>query len=367
MNLPPVPSDPPLEECLQRGLSRVLAGSRAAGVLAYRSGFGTEEERLAGTAWLRPTLGEVEPGRVLVSPGAQPALLAILRILAEPGDAVLADNLTYPGIKSAAAQLGVRLVGIAADSEGPVPEVMDQACREMRPKLLYCVPTMHNPTTVTMPLARRRAIADAARRHGMWVLEDDAYGLLPSAPLPAIAALAPDICYHVATVSKVLSPALRVAYLVAPDASRAARVAAALRANVLMASPILTGLLAAWIHDGTATAVVAAIRKETVARQKIAQEILPSGQVDAHPEGLHLWLRLSAHWDRRDFVAHLQRQDGLAVVPSDAFLLSGAGPAPDAVRLALGAAGSREALREALRSVAAALREEIPAPFSQVV
>ena len=364
MNLPPLPAEPALPALLQRGLAALLARPDGADFLTYRPGAGSAEERAAGAAWLRPVLGAVAPERVLLSPGAQPALLAVLGVLAGPGDAVLAEALTYPGLRSAAAQLGVRLVGVAGDAEGMLPEAAEAACREARPRAICCIPTIQNPTTATMPEGRRRALAEVARRHGVALLEDDAYGLLPAAPLPAVCAFAPEAGFHIATLSKALSPALRLAVLVLPDAAWAGRVAAALRANVLMPSPLMAGLLAGWVADGTAAAVTAAIRRECAARQRIAREVLPDGCFDAHPEGLHLWLRLPPRWGRLGFAAHLRRQDGLAVVPSDAFAV---GPAPEAVRLSLGAAPGREALRGALRAVAAALREEAPAPFSDVV
>ena len=366
MNLPPVPADPPLDGLLQQGLSRLLAGGRTAAILTYRPGCGTAEERAAGASWLRPVLGEVDPDRVLVCPGAQPALTAALGALAGHGDVVLTEAITYPGIRGAAAQSGVRLVGVTSDAEGLVPEAVEEACRKLRPKVLCCVPTIQNPTTVTMPLERRRAIAEVAQRHGLSIVEDDAYGLLPSVRLPAIASFAPELGTYVATVSKVLSPALRVAYLVAPDVRAAVRLGAALRANVLMASPLLTGVMTAWVKDGTAGTVVSAIRRESAARQKIAREVLPVGSFDAHPEGLHLWLRLPPRWDRRDFVARLRRQDGLAVVPSDAFAIGAGALLPDAVRVSLGAASDRVGLTVALQAVAASLQDEMPA-FSEVV
>jgi len=365
MNLPPLPTSPRLGEALQQGLSSLLSG--APELLTYRSGHGTEEERVAGAGWLRPTLGEVDPARVLVCPGAQSALFVVLRSLTAPGDTVLTDRLTYPGMRGVAAQLRVRLVGIAGDARGLLPEAVEEACRTSRPKAIYCIPTIHNPTTVTMPPDRRRALADVARQHGLRIIEDDAYGLLPSLPLPAIASLAADITFHIATVSKVLSPALRGAYLVAPDPGAAARLGPAFRAIVLMASPLLTGLLAAWVRDGTAGAITSAIRRESAARQKSAREILPAGLFDAHPEGLHLWLRLPPQWDRREFTAHLRRQGGLAIMPSDAFAVAGDRPIPEAVRLSLGAASGRKTLRDALRSVATALHEEAVEPYSEVV
>ena len=366
MNLPPVPADPPLDGLLRQGLSRLLAGGRTAEILTYRPGCGTAEERAAGASWLRPVLGDVDPGRVLVCPGAQPALAAAFGTLASPGDVVLTEALAYPGIRGAAAQLGLRLAGVAADAEGLLPEALEEACRKLRPKVLCCVPTIQNPTTATMPPARRRAVAEVAQRHGLAIVEDDAYGLLPSSPLPALTSLAPGIGTYVATVSKVISPALRMAYLVAPDARDAARLGAAVRANVLMASPLLTGVMTAWVGDGTAGTVVSAIRRESAARQKAAREILPAGSFDAHPEGLHLWLRLPPRWDRRDFVARLRRQDGLAVVPSDAFAAAADRAPPDAVRVSLGAAPDLARLKKALQAVAAALRDEAPA-FAEVV
>lgn len=367
MNIPPVPKDPPLDVLLQQGLARVLGGGHTGELLTYRSGSGTEEERLAGAMWLRPTLGEVGAERMLLSPGAQPGLMAVLSTLAGSGDVILTDMVTYPGVRTVAAQLGLRLVGIAGDADGMLPDAIASACREFQPKALYCVPTIANPTTLTVPLRRRKVIADTARQHGLCIVEDDAYGLLPSDPLRAIASLAPEITYYVATTSKVLSPALRIAYVVVPDAGAAERLSRSLRANVLMASPLLTGLMTAWIRDGTAVSVVSAIRHECSARQQIARETLPADSYSAHPEGLHLWLRLPSRWDRRELVAHLQAQGGLAVVPSDAFAVGGAEQAPNAVRVSLGAALTRHSLRDALRFLTANLASERLATFSEVV
>ena len=367
MNLPPIPVDPPLQELLSQGLARVLATTEPSALLTYRSGSGTMEEREAGASWLRPVLGDVDPARVLLCPGAQPAITGILSLLAKPGDTVLTDTLTYPGLRTVAAQLGIRLEGVEADSDGMMPGALDSACRGHTPKALYCVPSIHNPTTVTMPLQRRQALVEVAARHDVPVIEDDAYGLLPSEPLPALTSLAPQAGFYVSTVSKIISPALRIAYVVAPDPRSAARLSGILRSQVLMASPLLTTLITTWVNDGTATAVVLAVRRESGARQKIAREILAGQPFHAHPEGLHLWLSLPPFWDRREFVAHLRRKGGLAVVPSDAFSVAEAKAPPDAVRVSLGAAPSREDLRAALRFVAEVARDEMPSPFSGIV
>ena len=94
-------------------------------------------------------------------------------------------------------------------------------------------------------------------------------------------------------------------------------------------------------------------------------EALPAGSFDAHPEGLHLWLRLPPRRGRLEFVSRV-RQQGLELVPSDAFTVEGAVP-PDAVRVSLGAAPGLDRLRRALRRMAAVLQEDAPAPFLDVV
>jgi DNA-binding transcriptional MocR family regulator len=102
-------------------------------------------------------------------------------------------------------------------------------------------------------------------------------------------------------------------------------------------------------------------------RQQLARELLPRDLYAAHPEGLHAWLSLPFLWDRRELVAHLQAQGGVAVVPSDAFAVGGAERAPDAVRISLGAATNRSTLRHALQLLATSVASERLASFSEVV
>lgn len=368
MNLPP-PVSPPLHEVMRRGLDELLA-QPGPHLLSYRTGSGTREEREAGAAWLRPTLGDISPDRVLVTAGAQPALMAVFGSLVDPADAILADEFTYPGVRAIAAQLNIRLVPVAADDQGMLPDAIEAACkRHERVKGLYCIPTMHNPTAVTMPGTRRKAVAEAARRHSLHVIEDDAYGLLPSAPVPAIASLAPDITFHVSTLSKVVSPSLRVAFLTVPDQRHADRLQSALRANVLMPSPLLTTLAASWIRSGTAGVILDSIRRECVARQAMARNVLSAELFDGSTEGLHVWIRLPPGWDAIGFSAHLKSTRGLAVVPSEAFEVGNRKSASRqaAVRVSLGAIARRDDLERALEAVAGAMRDDRYQLFSTVV
>lgn len=101
---------------------------------------------------------------------------------------MLVENLTYPGVKAAAALLGLKLAGVAIDAHGLVPDALAAGCRTTGAKALYCMPSLHNPTAAVMPEARRREIAAIAARHDMPIIEDDCYGfLVPDAPPPMAA------------------------------------------------------------------------------------------------------------------------------------------------------------------------------------
>ncbi|MFC7737488.1 PLP-dependent aminotransferase family protein [Roseomonas sp. GCM10028921] len=354
MNLPPLLENPSLKGLMQEGVASLLRRQEVHGLMSYRSTAGTPEERAAGLAWLRPLLGRRWPGEVLVAPGAQAALLAVLSSLARPGDVILAERCTYLGLRALAAQLGLVLAGVDMDDEGMLPEALDRACREHAPRLICCTPTIQNPTTATMPVARREALLAMARRHEVMVVEDDPYGLLPDQLLPALARLDPRRVFHIATVSKVLSPGLRTAFLIAPDEPQAERMTAVLRATAMMAPGLLTALVHHWIAGGQAQDLLRGVRREMTGRQAIARTVLGEMAV-AHPQGLHLWLRLPAHWPSTAFVAHM-REQGLAIVPSEAFTVEG--EAPLRARLALGPATDRGMLTSSLEMVAGALRQD---------
>ena len=362
MNLPPQPADPALLTRMWGG----IGGLREAGgmelLLRYQEAGGAAMDRAAGLRWLSPRLGVVEPERLLVCAGAQGALLAAASVLARPGDSICAEMLTYPGFRALAAQIGLNILGLPMDQDGLLPEAFDAACRTERPKALYCIPTLHNPTTATMPLERRRAVLAVARKHGVPVIEDDAYGMLPEGGPPPLAALAPELVFHVSGLAKCLSPALRIAYLVTPGGRAAGRAAAAIRATTGMASPLTAAIASRWIEDGTAAAVLREIRQETTARAAIAARLLPAGLARGDAASFHLWLRLPSFWSRGELVARLGGA-GMAVVGSDAFAVA---DPPEAVRIGLGAARGKVELREALLRLADLLSEP-PALSSMVI
>jgi DNA-binding transcriptional MocR family regulator len=354
MNLPPEPDDPELIARMQAGLEAV--GRDLVGLMRYQPFGGAAPDKEAASLWLGRRALVPSQDRIFITPGAHPALLGILSILTKPGQVILSENITYPGIRSIAAQLSLSLIGLPMDREGIEPEAFAAACSALSPKALYVNPTLQNPTTLTVTPKRREEIAALARRWGVPIIEDDAYGFIPSPAPSPLALIAPDVTWHIAGLAKCMGPGIRTAYVVAPDTRSGWAFAAAVRSATVMASPLTVALATRWIADGTADSILRFVRAEAAARQIIAREVLPAGSFKGDPVSFNIWLSLPEGWTRSAFTGHM-RSTGIGVVASDAF--TAANNPPEAVRICLGGPASRVEIRHALEYAAHAL-EELP-------
>lgn len=359
MNVPPQPLEAQLDERIIAGMEAIRAQSGLTAHLNYQPPGGSAHEREVAARWMRTRVPHAHADRLVIFPGTQTILFNLLAHLARPGDIVLTEALTFPGIRAAAARLGAKLVGVAMDDGGILPDALAKACRTHKPKAVYLIPTLHNPTTATLLPDRRSAIAKIINDSDTILIEDDAYGLLDRSASP-IANLIPERTYLATTLSKCIAPALRVAYLVTPDGGSQREMRSYLQATVQMPAPLMVALVTHWIETGIADRIITAIRSEAIGRQQLAQRALKGFEFQAKPAAHHLWLRLPE--GRLDVAAHLLR-NGLAVVAGEAFTVDGT--PPHAARVSLGAARNRAELTEALRILVGALHR--PADTRQIV
>jgi DNA-binding transcriptional MocR family regulator len=355
MNLPPPPQGVSLAALLKETTAAILDRTDAATLMAYHAGPGTPGQRAAGAAWLAPSLGEASLDRIVVCPGAQSALTAILTTIAGPGDSVVVEPLTYPGLIGLTRRLGLRLTACPVDDQGFLPEALARLCANHRPRAVYITPTTRNPVAVTMGATRRGEIARVIQASRIWLIEDDPYSRLLASPPTALTALAPDRAFHVATLSKTLSPGLRTAFVAAPSGPMAARIAAGVHDAALMGAPLMTAVAIRWIRDGVADRVLAGVRREAHARRAIAAELLPAAQGD--PDSLHVWAALPGRWDMGRIHA-LAAARGLSLVAADAFATTP--DHPNGLRVSLGGPAKAAGLRDALTTLAALLVEGAP-------
>lgn len=164
---------------------------------------------------------------VVVTVGSQQALDLITRIFIDPGDVVLAEGPSYVGALGTFAAYQAKVVHIAMDDQGMIPESLAQTIYALqtagqRIKFLYTIPTFHNPGGVTMNVARRQQVLDICQRTGVLIVEDNPYGLLgfDGDPMRALRADNPDGVVYLGSFSKTLAPGFRVGWALAPHAIR---------------------------------------------------------------------------------------------------------------------------------------------------
>jgi DNA-binding transcriptional MocR family regulator len=345
MNVPPQPAFALLPEAIRSGTAELLRAGRHSPILQYQPSAGNMLDRTAAAAALTARGIPTAPAEVAITAGAQNALHALLATAFEAGDTICCGAFVYAGMKALARRLRLRLEPVAGDAEGLLPDAVEQAFRRGA-RAVYLTPTNDNPTTATIGMARRAAIVAAARRHGAVIIEDDAYGLLPSLPPAPIASLAPELTWHIGGTSKIISPVLRVAHLRVPAGGRMADLVRDVHETSVMAPPLNAALVTLWLRNGSFDRLVAAVRAEAIARQRIAARALKGLRFAADAEGYHLWMEVPARADVERLVAAV-RPLGLSAVAGDTFAISpGAGRSH--LRLSMGGPIDHARLERAL-------------------
>jgi len=342
LNMPPMPAR---DRDLAAAVGR-MDPVQAARSLHYPSPDEVLVHKQAATGWLRRRGVETDPEGIVVCAGAQHAMDTALSLFPEQEE-VACEALVYPGLKAAARHRQRRMHPMAIDEEGLRPEALEAACRSGL-RLAVVSPTLHNPTTASMGLDRRRRLVDIARAWDATLVEEDVYGLLKEDAAPSLVSLAPERVLYLTGLSKTVAPGLRIGYLVVPP-----RLRTALREDehhtTWYVSTLAMAVATRWLNDGTAWRRLQAQRRELAARHRLCQEHLQGFRWRGAPCCPHVWLVAppggSAAFARRALAA------GVVVVPSSV-LAAGRLAMVDGVRISLGSASDRRTLAEGLSRLA---------------
>ncbi|MFF5205222.1 PLP-dependent aminotransferase family protein [Streptosporangium sp. NPDC000396] len=204
-----------------------LVSRRGPVALQYGSGQGDPHLREQICDVMRMEGIEANADDVVVTVGSQQALDLITRIFIDPGDVVLAEGPSYVGALGTFAAYQAKVVHIAVDDEGIVPESLAQTIYALQTagspiKFLYTIPTFQNPAGVTLNQTRRQQVLEICQRAGVLIVEDNPYGLLgfDDEPMRALRADNADGVVYLGSFSKTLAPGFRVGWALAPHAIR---------------------------------------------------------------------------------------------------------------------------------------------------
>lgn len=346
-------------EGLGAAFAAVLGSGRAGRSLQYSTTEGDPElrRRIADRLTLRglPT----GPEELLITSGSQQALTLIAAVFLEPGDRVLVEDPSYLAALQAFQLAGAIPIPVPCDEDGIDPEAVERLVAEHRPKLLYVVPTFHNPTGRTLTEERRRALADVMERTNLWAIEDDPYGELryagdASTPLAVIPGAA-ERTLALSTLSKVAAPGLRIGWVRTPPSLRQPLTIAKQAAD-LHSSTVDQAATAHWLAHVDLDAHLGRLRdvyrERRDAMLAALPATLPEGSTFNRPEGgMFLWVRLP---EGRDATALLPRaiEQQVAYVPGAPFYATT--PDPRTLRLSF-TTHSPDEIREGMERLRVAL------------
>jgi 2-aminoadipate transaminase len=271
-----------------------------------------------------------EPDELMLTSGCQQGLDLLRQTLVQPGDDVVVENPTYPGALSLFCQPPSKFIGVPVGANGLDLAALEDVLRRRRPKLIYVVPTFHNPTGVTMDLAARRRLLELAAQYRVPIVEDEIYRELryDGAALPSLKALDQyDVVIYLNSFSKVAFPGLRVGWIVAPrllvEHLQALKQRSDLHGNLLAQAA-----LADFARQGLLNKHIQRCRRSYVQRRDVMlaalEQYFPATASWTVPAGgMAIWVRLPEGVDAGELLVQAQ-QHGIYFTPGMRFYASGA-------------------------------------------
>jgi DNA-binding transcriptional MocR family regulator len=322
--------------------------------LRWATSIGSPALRRAAAAHLTQAAWSPAPDQLVFTGSGRQSIAAALAAVVPTGGRCGVEALTYPFVKGIAARLGISLVPLLMDEDGVRPDSVQKAHREAQLSAIYVQPAIQNPLGMTLRATRRADLLRVVEKLNIPVIEDNVYGFFDDEP--PLAALSPDFCIVIDSLSKRVAPGLTVGFIVPPLRLRESMMTS-VRSGGWTASGFAFAAAQRLMDDGTVAELTRLRRIDARARQKLAINRLSDFEIQTNEKCFHLWLKLPAHWRSQSFVAAAARRD-IALTPSTAFAAT-PGHAPNAVRLAL-AAPTMDQLESGLRTLSGMLnaREE---------
>lgn len=324
------------QSTLIRTLLAQIANDPPSGVMHYPSRRGARPAREAMVHWLRDIdIGPVVEGDLVLSHGGQNAIMLIFQtILKGRRPVIFVEELCYPGFRRVASALRADVVSIAMDAEGVCPDALAAAAERYPEAQIICTsPEVHSPTCGFTPLARRHEIAAVARRFDLQIVEDDCYRI-GAAQAPAYRNIAPERGWYLTSLSKSITPALRIGCAVGPRDMNAALNRAAEHGFFGLATPI-SDLAAALLAHPQLDDVMARTRAGVDDYVKIAVNALGGYDLRWRSDVPFVWLNLPEGWRAGAFCRAAEAR-GVRVRAAEEFAARNA-QSPHAVRMAINA------------------------------
>jgi 2-aminoadipate transaminase len=276
--------------------------------------------------WIADSLSvngaKIVPEQVLMVSGSQQGLDLLGKVLIDEGSKVLVETPSYLGALQAFSVYGPQFESVPTDDHGLLPEAVGEVGQGAR--LLYALPNFQNPTGRTLSVERRAALVETCARLGLPLIEDDPYGALSyrGEPLPKMLTMNPNGVIYMGSFSKVLTPGIRLGYVVAPQ-PLVRKLEQAKQAADLHTAQLTQMVVHEVVKDGFLKDHIPSIRKlysdQCDAMLSALTEFFPASATWTKPEGgMFIWVTLPKHIDSMKLLDEAVAQN-IAFVPGAPF------------------------------------------------
>jgi 2-aminoadipate transaminase len=348
-------------------IAQRIAAESCAKALQYGPTEGLDETKACIAQVMAAEGMRVAPEDLIVTTGGQQVIDLVTKTLIDPGDVVIAEGPTYPGAVPVFSAYQADVVQVDMDADGMrvdlLEETLDRLDRDgRRPKFIYTVPSFQNPAGVTMSQPRRRRLVEVAHERELLVLEDNPYGLLryEGDPPPPLLSLDGGVyVMYLGTFSKILSPGIRLGWVVAPPPVLE-KINLGKQAADLCTSTLSQLMVQAYFEESRWRDYVESLTEVYRARRDTMLDALadhfPRQAEWTRPAGgLFIWVTLPDFIDTTDLLARALR-DNVAFVPGEAAFLDGRGR--NAMRLNF-SGSDEDAIREGIRRIGEVVTEQV--------
>lgn len=285
-------------------------------IFRYQSTLDNSDIRQTGLDWLGKKILQPTVNRILPCAGIHEGLLALF-ILYQKKGAIALPHYFYSGLKSIIQLMATPYVTIPCDEEGPLPDALARLCEQNKVSALYINPNINNPTTVTLSINRRLALAEVVKRYGLHIIEDDAYGALASQGIATFSQILPTHTWYLNGLSKSFAPGMRMAWIYGPSEVDTHQLCQVMSALKVSDNPLTHQIVNKWVKSGVAQRTAEETLKTTRVRVKLFRRLFPEDRYQISDDGFHVWFSLGKK--NAYEIAFLLQQAGISATPSDEF------------------------------------------------
>ncbi|RUT34571.1 PLP-dependent aminotransferase family protein [Arsenicitalea aurantiaca] len=337
-------------ELMQAAVERATRASLEMPFGGYVDLTGTEQQRGIVADWLSATRVPAGAEALVLCAGGQQAIHLAFGALKPITGTIVTESHTFPGAIAAAGNLGLEMAGVRVDREGMLPDALEAALKRTGARAVYTTPVCHNPLGFETGAARRQAILEICAANDAYIVEDDLYGFYGRSGAPTYKAMDGERVFYLSSLSKCLTPLIRLGVLFPPQAFRAG-IARQMRAEIWGASPMAVNIGCALLELGAHAQATERLMREARLRVAMARDILGDVFAPTPPAAPHLWMALPMMEAER--LARRAAERGVLLTPPGA---SAVGPeSGGGVRLCLLAPKREADLERGLRIVGALL------------